>query len=100
MQGQGAGDVFVFHCMARADIRIRVRPGVIRVRIGETAVRTVIRITAPDHNLSSHPLLPTILTCQLSASPLRRAGMQEDGLPKLVHWLGDSIDSKSLTRSG
>ena len=67
MQGQGAGDVFVYHCMARADIRIRVRPGVIRVRIGETAVRTVVRITAPvDHR--SHSLLPTILTCQLSAS--------------------------------
>lgn len=85
MQGQGAGDVFFYHCMARADIRIRVRPGVIRVRIGETAVRTVIRITAPVDHLSSHPLLPTILTCQLSASPLRRVGMQEDGLPKLIH---------------
>ena len=71
MQGQGAGDVFFYHCMARADIRIRVRPGVIRVRIGETAVRTVIRITAPVDHLSSHPLLPTILTCQLSASPLK-----------------------------
>ena len=30
----------------RADVRIRIRGGVIRVRIGETRIRTVIRITA------------------------------------------------------
>ena len=37
--------------MARADIRIRVRPIVIRVRISEAAIRTVIRITAPKNQL-------------------------------------------------
>ena len=30
----------------RADVRIRIRGDVIRVRIGETCIRTVIRITA------------------------------------------------------
>ena len=53
--------------MAGADIRIRVRGRVPRIRIRETRIRTVVRITAPvDHR--SHSLLPTILTCQLSAS--------------------------------
>ena len=30
----------------RTDVRIRIRGGVIRVRIGEARIRTVIRITA------------------------------------------------------
>ena len=33
----------------RPDVRIRIRGGVIRVRIGETVIRTVIRITAEQH---------------------------------------------------
>lgn len=37
--------------MARADIRIRVRPSVIRVRIRQARIRTVIRITAPKDQL-------------------------------------------------
>lgn len=35
--------------MARADGRIRIRGGAIRVRIGETCIRTVIRITAEQN---------------------------------------------------
>lgn len=57
--------LLLFNCMARADIRIRVRPGVIRIRIGETAVRTVIRITAPDQHLSSQS--PSTYHLHLSA---------------------------------
>ena len=48
--------------MARADVRIRIRGGVIRVRIGETRIRPVIRITAEQHT-SERP------TCILSLEP-------------------------------
>lgn len=37
--------------MARADVRVRVRPSVIRVRISETALRAVIRVAAPKQQL-------------------------------------------------
>ena len=37
--------------MASADVRVRVREGVIRVRVSETAIRAVIRITAPQDQL-------------------------------------------------
>ena len=33
----------------RTDVRIRIRGGVIRVRIGEARIRTVIRITAEQN---------------------------------------------------
>lgn len=39
---------FIHEVKTRADIRIRIRGGVIRIRIEETAVRTVIRVTT--HN--------------------------------------------------
>ena len=55
-----------FPCMARADVRVRIRPGVIRVRIAETGIRTVIRIRTPIHQLIS--FLPTTCTCRLSCS--------------------------------
>ena len=42
--------------MARADVRVRVRPGVIRVRITDTRIRAVIRVTAPQHQ---PPFLPS-----------------------------------------
>ena len=35
--------------MARPDVRIRVRGNVIRIRIGEACIRTVIRSTAEQH---------------------------------------------------
>lgn len=44
--------------MARADIRVRVR-------IGEAAIRTVIRITAPKNQLCFPP--PTVHAFQLSS---------------------------------
>ena len=34
--------------MARADVRPRIRPSVVRVRVNEAAIRTVVRITAPQ----------------------------------------------------
>lgn len=40
--------------MARADVRVRVRPSVVRVHVSETAVRTVVRIPA-DQNKPSPP---------------------------------------------
>lgn len=48
--------------MARADVRIRIRGGVIRVRIGETCIRTVIRITAEQNTSGA-------TTCILSLEP-------------------------------
>lgn len=41
-----------FYCMARADIRVRVRPTVIRVRIAETGIRTVFSVSTPKTQLS------------------------------------------------
>lgn len=41
-----------FYCMARADIRVRVRPSVIRVRIAETGIRTVFSVSTPKTQLS------------------------------------------------
>lgn len=62
--------------MARADIRIRVRPIVIRVRISEAAIRTVIRITAPKDQL----LFPSANRPRLSAFvPLSVAVKREGG---------------------
>lgn len=43
--------------LARAVIRIRVREGVVRVDVAETAIRAVIRIAAPKQQ--AHPHLPT-----------------------------------------
>lgn len=43
--------------MARADVRIRIRGGVIRVRIGETCIRPVIRITAEQDTSGTTNLL-------------------------------------------
>lgn len=37
--------------LARADVRVRNRPSVIRVRISETALRAVIRVAAPKQQL-------------------------------------------------
>ena len=41
----------------RTDVRIRIRGGVIRVRIGETCIRTVIRVTAEQHTTRMTHLL-------------------------------------------
>ncbi len=38
--------------MASRDVRVRVRPSVVRVRISETAIRAVVRITAEQPQLS------------------------------------------------
>lgn len=40
-----------YYSMASRDVRVRVRPVVVRVRISETAIRAVIRITAPQDQL-------------------------------------------------
>ena len=44
--------------MARADVRPRIRPSVVRVRVNEAAIRTVVRITAPQQQ--SIRLLPVL----------------------------------------
>lgn len=41
--------------MARANVRIRIRPGVVRVDVTEAAVRAVVRITAKQHQLPIPP---------------------------------------------
>lgn len=38
--------------MASRDVRVRVRPTVVRVRISEPAVRTVVRVAAENPQLS------------------------------------------------
>ena len=38
--------------MASRDVRVRVRPTVVRVRISESAVRTVVRVAAENPQLS------------------------------------------------
>ena len=37
--------------MASRDVRVRIRPSVVRVRISETAIRTVVRGTAKQPQL-------------------------------------------------
>lgn len=47
----------------RADVRIRIRGGVIRVRIAEACIRTVIRITAEqDTTKNDQPILFYVIT--------------------------------------
>ena len=38
--------------MASRDVRVRVRPTVVRVRISETAIRVVVRVAAENPQLS------------------------------------------------
>ena len=45
--------------MAGADVRPRIRPSVVRVRVNEAAIRTVVRITAPQQQ--PIPLLPVLM---------------------------------------
>ena len=45
--------------MAGAVIRIRVREGVIRIRVPEARVRPVIRVTAPHNQRLPFSYLPT-----------------------------------------
>ena len=47
----------------RADVRIRIRGGVIRIRIAEACIRTVIRITAEqDTTKNDQPFLSDVIT--------------------------------------
>ena len=47
----------------RADVRIRIRGGVIRIRIAEACIRTVIRITAEqDTTKNDQPILFYVIT--------------------------------------
>ena len=47
----------------RTDIRIRIRGGVIRIRIAEACIRTVIRITAEqDTTKNDQPFLSYVIT--------------------------------------
>lgn len=39
--------------MPSPDVRVRVRPAVVRVRVTETAVRTVVRVTTPQQDYPS-----------------------------------------------
>ena len=39
--------------MASRDVRVRVRPDVVRVRVRKTAKRTVVRVAAPTPQLTS-----------------------------------------------
>ena len=80
-QGQGARGLknvsihCSFLCMAGADVRVRVRPGVIRVRIAEAGIRPVIRVTTPEAEGSPFPFLPT------GAEPLSRPLRGPRGAP-------------------
>jgi hypothetical protein len=41
------------NCLARADVRIRIRKDVVRVNVGETRLRAVIRVRTPQAQLST-----------------------------------------------
>lgn len=50
-------------CEVRADVRMRIRGGVIRIRIAEACIRTVIRITAEqDTTKNDQPFLSYVIT--------------------------------------
>ena len=64
----------------RPDIRIRIRGGVIRVRIAEACIRTVIRITAEqDTARATNPLLFTISTPSTRGRVLAHKGRAHTG---------------------
>lgn len=42
---------FLSHCMTRPDVRVRVRPSVVRVSVERTRVRPVIRVTTDQQDL-------------------------------------------------
>jgi hypothetical protein len=58
-----------FFRLARAIVRVRVRPSVIRVRRDETAIRAVVRVAAEQDE--AHSLLPTAIGCRFYEKSLR-----------------------------
>ncbi len=61
----GCPFAFPLSSLARADVRVRVREGVIRVSVSEPGVRAVIRIPAPQEQLSFPATCPHH-ACRLS----------------------------------
>lgn len=62
------------HCMTRPDVRVRVRPSVIRVSAKRTRVRPVIRVTTDqqDPKHQHYCPLPPTTTCYPSAGVVVR----------------------------
>ena len=64
--------------MAGTDVRVRVRPGVIRVRIAEAGIRPVISVTTPQAQLPISPFyLPVRVAFAAVVGPIegpQRAG--------------------------
>ena len=47
--GKVSGDAIFLQALLRTDIRIRIRRRIIRIRIHEACIRTIIRITAEQN---------------------------------------------------
>ena len=57
--------------MPSPDVRVRVRPAVVRVRVTETAVRTVVRVTTPqqDYPISTPVFLLNYVSVAIICKP-------------------------------
>lgn len=79
--------------MARPDVRIRIRGNVIRIRIGEACIRTVIRIAA-----EVNPTRATNLYFSLKEEPVP-VPTQRDTSWELIHFLNLLQDVKDVSRT-
>jgi hypothetical protein len=66
---------YFFLSIASPDIRVRIRPIVIRVRISEARIRAVIRIAAKQ-DYRFHP--PTVRPCRVRREPSRFVTLRTD----------------------
>jgi len=64
--------------MAGPDVRIRVRESVIRVHVSETAIRAVIRITAPQDQLIPLYLPPSPVGSRPEAASVVGRALRRD----------------------
>jgi len=80
----------------RTDVRIRIRGGVIRVRIGETCIRTVIRVTAEqDTTRMTHLLFCYLIVFSFKIIPVS-VPSQSNLSGKLIHFFDFLQDIKNI----
>lgn len=80
----------------RTDIRIRIRGGVIRIRINETCIRTVIRVTAEQDTTRMTHLLYCYLIVFLFKIISVTVTPQSDLSGELIHFLDFLQDIKNV----
>ena len=84
--------VLIVKAFARPDIRVRVRGGVVRVRVGEACIRTVIRITAEMNT--------TLYATDLFLFPLCDITQNSNGCPRSAMSLSEGTRSTPESSEG